>query len=172
METDEELRQLLNKLLQDIISKKIETEPAKKFDVGPGSPNGIYKFKDNNWVLLRVNGLPLNPGEDGDGIYVIYFDNTQCPACRRYDPEWFEFVKGNSNEAHFYIVLCEWFARQCNSKAASLTFILHNVKASPTTIFALVKNGAIIKTEKVEGVTEKDKLAVILQSLKNNKAIA
>ncbi|MGB9726173.1 MAG: hypothetical protein ACPLZ8_05980 [Fervidicoccaceae archaeon] len=165
MSSEEDLKRLLDKLIADIISK-ISLEPEQgTHEVGPTSPNGIYFLDGDSWKLLRSEGLPLHPGERGDGIYVFYFDNTKCPACRKFDTEWFPFVKENANKAMYFIILCDWFARECSSKAASLTFMLHEVRASPTTIFFKVKNGEVRKQEKIEGVVSKQKLEEALAKI-------
>jgi len=159
MSSEEELKNLLDRLISEILSRvSSESSQPGAYEVGPASPNGIYMFRDGSWKLLRSDGLPLHPGEMGDGIYVLYFDNTKCPACRRFDREWFPFVKENSGKAMFFIILCDWFARECSSKAASLTFTLNEVRASPTTIFFRVAGGEVAKQERIEGVVSKQQL--------------
>lgn len=157
MGSEDELKELLNKLLTEILSKSFQGSETS-YEVNPASQNGIYVLNEGHWKLYRTDGLPLHPGEQGDGIYVLYFDNTKCGACRRFDKEWFPFAAENAGKAKFFIVLCEWFARNCASKAASLTFTLHEVRASPTTIFFKVINGEIAKQERFEGVVSKQKL--------------
>ncbi len=135
-------------------------------EVDTSCPHGIYLYdKDRDeWVLVRVEGEAFRP--EHDGIYVIYFDNTKCPACRRYDPTWFSYVRKYAKKMHnlnFVIVLCEWFARNCASEAASKTFKEFDVHASPTTIFAYVKNGKIVYNEKYEGVLYEFELSMITE---------
>ncbi|PMB76955.1 MAG: hypothetical protein C0177_04585 [Fervidicoccus fontis] len=154
---ENDIRDLIDRLLTEIASKS--SINRKKFPVGPFSPNGIYYFDNGEWKLLRRDGLPFQPGENGDGIYVVYFDNTQCSACRRFDPEWYSFVEEYKDRGKFYIILCDWFARECDSKAASRTFFINEVRASPTTMIFLVKEGAIVKNERIEGSVKKEELA-------------
>lgn len=165
MGSEEELKGLLDKLIAEILSKISSEAEQSPYEVGPASPNGIYYLDGSSWKMLRSEGLPLHPGEKGDGIYIVYFDNTKCSACRRFDKEWFPFVKDNAGKAMFFIVLCDWFARDCSSKAASLSFMLNEVRASPTTIFFKVKNGEVIKQERVEGVVSKQKLEEMLAKI-------
>ncbi len=122
----------------------------------------IYDRANDEWVLIRVEGDPFKPTKDG--VYVIYFDNTKCPACRRYDPIWFNYVRKYASKdpkLNFVIVLCEWFARNCNSEAASKTFREYDVHASPTTIFLYVKGGKSVYSEKYEGVLYEFELSMI-----------
>jgi len=124
----------------------------------------VYDRDTDTWVLVRTEGDPFKP--DKDGIYVIYFDNTKCPACRRYDPIWFSYVRKYSAKdpkLNFVIVLCEWFARNCKSEAASKTFREYDVHASPTTIFLYVKNGKSVYNEKYEGVLYEFELSMITE---------
>jgi len=133
-------------------------------EVGTKSPHGIYIYDpgEDCWVLVRSDGDPFIPSEDG--VYVIYFDNTKCPACRRYDPAWFSYVRKWSKKDsrfHFVIVLCDWFARECKSEAAAKTFREYKVSASPTTIFVYVKNGQRVYDERYEGVLYEFELNMI-----------
>ena len=134
--------------------------------VGTDCPHGIYVYDRNNdvWILVRCEGEPFVP--DKDGVYVIYFDNTKCPACRKYDNIWFPFVQKYAKQnpdMHFVIVLCEWFARNCKSEAAAGTFRKYDVHASPTTIFLYVKNGKEVYNEKYEGVLYEFELKLITE---------
>ncbi|NPA97581.1 MAG: hypothetical protein GXO32_08280 [Crenarchaeota archaeon] len=132
--------------------------------VDTSCPHGIYVYdrEADEWVLVATEGEPFKPTRDG--IYAIYFDNTKCPACRRYDPIWFNYVKKYSQknpQMNFVIVLCEWFARNCKSEAASKTFKEFDVHASPTTVFLYVKGGKAVYKEKYEGVLYEFELSMI-----------
>lgn len=149
-----------------------EITRVKRVDVE--SPHGIYYYdkEKNEWVLvMRDNGI-LDPFL-GDGYYVIYFDNTECPACRIYDLSWYSFIElfGKDYEnINFMIVLCAWFARECDSKAASESFKKYEVKASPTTILWFVRNKEIIAVERREGSMSLNKLAKFIDEfIKKNK---
>jgi len=135
------------------VAKKIITRLK---EVGSTSPQGIYLYdpKDDVWVMQPSDDPePFVPKEDG--YYVIYFDNTKCPACRRYDIYWYPFVRKYAkklNDYKFVIVLCGWFARDCVSPTAAATFTYFDVHASPTTYLVHVKGGEIKYKEKYEGV--------------------
>ncbi|WP_248784135.1 hypothetical protein [Desulfurococcus mucosus] len=161
MSGDDEILNLLRKLLSRP-ERRIEAKTGLEVDsVGPESPNGIYIFNQLNgkWVLQQVDGDHLKPWEDG--LYVVYFDNTKCPACRAYDMYWYPFVKlfGRTfKDAHFIIVLCDWFTRECNSSAARNSFEHFDIHASPTTLLLSVENGAVKAVRKLEGVKRIDQL--------------
>ncbi len=158
--SDEEIRSLVEKLLEKILSsRRIEVvEGGLKKRVTVEDEHGVYVYRGGEWVLMRKDGEAFKIGEFGDGVYVVYFDNTKCPACRLHDSAWFPFVEEHSKEAYFVIILCEWFARKCESQAASKTFLTYRVKASPTTIFARVENGEIVYQEKKEGYMSRREL--------------
>ena len=135
--------------------------------IEPDSPHGIYvyDFNKDKWVLKMVEGNPVIPWSDG--YYVIYFDNAKCPACRSYDNYWFPFVKlfGRMfSNVNFVVVLCDWFARECVSEAASGAFRKFDVHASPTTILLKVVNGEIREKKELSGVKKIDELLNIVSS--------
>ena len=136
--------------------------------VNDSSPNGIYVYDHEKrlWQLVRVDGEHFKPGKKG--VYVIYFDNTKCSACRKYDNIWFPFIESLSNsrkDINFVIVLCNWFARDCNSSAAANTFKHYDVHASPTTVVLYANdNGDIVYQEKYEGVLYEFELKLILEN--------
>ena len=158
---EEDLLELLKKMLSTSPEKKRGKEGLELEKVGTDSPHGIYvyDFSKEKWVLRQVDGNPNLPW--GDGYYVIYFDNARCPACRVYDNYWFPFVKVFGKmfpEYNFVIVLCDWFARECFSEAASSAYRKFDVHASPTTILLQVRNGQILKKEELSGVKKLDEL--------------
>jgi hypothetical protein len=135
--------------------------------IEPDSPHGVYvyDFNKDKWVLKMVEGNPVIPWSDG--YYVIYFDNAKCPACRSYDNYWFPFVKlfGRLfSNVNFVVVLCDWFARECISEAASGAFRKFDVHASPTTILLRVVNGEIREKKELSGVKKIDELLNIVSS--------
>jgi len=141
------------------------SKAAKK--VGADSPHGIYIYrpKEKVWEFLRADGDPFEPLDKG--VYVVYFDNTKCTACRRYDEIWFPFVerwsseKGNNTK--FVIILCDWFARECKSQAAAESFRRFDVHASPTTIVLYADDSKAIRyQEKYEGVMYEFELKLVL----------
>lgn len=153
-------------LLEKIMGYRIrEYKVFEKVDVN--SPHGIYIYdkNENKWIYVSCQQDIFIPKHDG--IYVVYFDNTKCPACRIYDIYWFPYVSllGSSLEnTYFTIVLCEWFAKNCKSRIASNTFKYFDIHASPTTLLLCIQNGEIRDKEKVEGVKTMDKLADIVES--------
>ncbi|MEB3861016.1 MAG: thioredoxin family protein [Desulfurococcales archaeon] len=132
---------------------------------GPGSPHGIYKYKDGDWILVRREGRPLSIGEDGDGTYIIYFYNIKCPACRIFTPQWEAFTKLANKKLnaplHIYIVLCEWFSSQCTSPAAASTFIEMDITSTPTVVIAKVSNGKVVDSTILPGYRGADDLLKI-----------
>ncbi|MEM0000250.1 MAG: hypothetical protein QXH02_04125 [Desulfurococcaceae archaeon] len=162
---EKDVLELLKKMLTSDMSKKKGKEGLELDKVEPDSPHGIYiyDFKKEKWVLRQVTGDSSIPW--GDGYYMVYFDNARCPACRSYDNFWFPFVKifGKMfSEVNYIIVLCDWFARECASEAASETFKKFDVHASPTTILLRVVNNEIKKKEEYSGVKKLDELLRIL----------
>jgi len=122
---------------------------------GPGSPNGVYVYdsKKRVWSILRREGEPFRIGELGKGVYIVYFDNLYCPACRSQDHHIYKLVTryGSRGDIFFVIVVCDWFADNCNSEAASKTFREYKVTASPTIIVAKVSDEGVVE-ERREGV--------------------
>ncbi|MCD6323818.1 MAG: hypothetical protein J7L55_01770, partial [Desulfurococcales archaeon] len=120
------------------------------------------------WVLLRDVKPPFIPPER---YSVVYFDNTKCPACRKYDIYWYPFVKAcveddDLRRFGFYIVLCEWFSGRCDSREASETFTYFGIHASPTTIFFGCEGGEVIHHEKYEGVLTEVELTLIIKGFR------
>ncbi len=164
---DEVVEKMLLKLVEKIVSeaRREVSEKAKPGlevkEVLTTSPHGIYHYvrEKDVWRLEIVEGEAYVP--EKDGFHVIYFDNTRCPACRIYDLYWFPWVREvarKHKDTYFTIVLCSWFARECNSSAASKTFKYWSVRASPTTLFLYVRNGKVVMDSKREGVMDQDKL--------------
>jgi hypothetical protein len=167
---DNELLKILESMARKIAKEKKREEGVKgvaEFDIiGIDSPHGIYMYDPgrDKWVLLRIEGEAFKPRTDG--FHIIYFDNTKCPACRIYDLAWFPYVKlfGSKLEStYFYIILCDWFARECRSEAARKSFIEYNIHASPTTVLLYVENGKIKEKTSFEGSKPLDKLMEIIE---------
>ncbi len=144
-----------------------KTVSFKRLD--SSSPHGIYLYNSETglWELLRSDGNAFEPF--GNGVYVIYFDNAKCSACKRYDEIWYPFVekwvREKGKNVKFVIVLCEWFARECKSSAAAESFKKFDVHASPTTIVLYVDDSNTIKyQEKYEGVMYEFELKLILEN--------
>ena len=136
---------------------------------GPGSKHGIYMYQDGSWRLIRSDGDPLRLEEAGDGVVVVYFDNALCPACRVQDRYWLDVVSrfSGSPNIRFYVVLCDWFADQCNSEAASKSFKTFGIAASPTIVVAAVKDGKVVYREALEGVRESGVISLYIKEALN-----
>ena len=132
---------------------------------GPGSEHGVYVYEGGVWRLLRREGEGFSLGELGNGVYVIYFDNTLCPACREQDLQMVEVVKrfGGDSRVRLVVVLCDWFTQICDSEAASKTFEEFRVSASPTIVVATVKNGRTVFREDLRGVKPAGVIAMYLE---------
>lgn len=160
-----------DEFVEECIRKLMREFQARPYDrPGKGSPNGIYVYspKTGKWMLVTSGGdeEPFTPRSDG--FFVIYFDNTRCPACRAYDKVWFPYVEGRAPELwergfRFIIVLCDWFARECGSKAAAESFRKYGVRASPTTILVAVKGGEQVRLERYEGVLNADEIKPVVE---------
>ncbi len=138
-------------------------------EVGANSPHGIYIFDrfSNAWLRLEETSKPLVPS---NRYSVLYFDNTKCPACRKYDIYWYpfvkEFVKLYPNYG-FYVILCGWFSGDCKSPTASSSFKFFDVRASPTTIFLANNGEKVLHLEKYEGVLTDVELAIIIKGFED-----
>ena len=126
-------------------------------------PHGIYYYDHDRkeWLLLRREGNPLKPGELGDGLYIIYFYNLMCGACRAFTPQWMVFAETMANKLGNTIpvvVLCDWFSSMCDSKAAGSTFNEFDVDSTPTVVIVKVKEGSIVDKGMYSGVMSSDEL--------------
>lgn len=133
---------------------------SKTYDQpGPSTPNGLYLYSTEKkaWILLDTFWLGDN------GFHVIYFDNSFCPACRRFDKTWFAFVEQNAGRAkdtYFMIALCDWFSKQCSAEPSKRMFEIFDVHVSPTIVFLLRENGKIKKSLKHEGSMTLERLTM------------
>ncbi len=121
---------------------------------GPGSDHGIYVYEGGSWRLLRRDGGAFALGELGDGVYLVYFDNLLCPACREQDLELVGLLGKLAEDGRikFVVVLCDWFTEICDSGAAAETFKSFSVKASPTIVVAAVRGGRVAYREDLRGL--------------------
>lgn len=151
--------------------KELLVRILNKFDVQglydtiePVNPHGVYIYVRNldRWVKVGIDGY-FKPALDG--VYVVYFDNAKCGACRIYDLFWFPFVKlvGNYSNVYYVVTLCEWFARNCKDDSAIETFKFYDVHASPTTVLIAVKNGEVVDKEKIEGIKRMHELSSVIE---------
>lgn len=169
----EELDRILDRLAKSILYSKLEGKKEKRSvelkKVGVTSPHGIYVYDKARdiWVLKRTEGEEFKPWKDG--YYVIYFDNTHCPACRIYDLVWFPYVSligRKLKDTEFVIILCEWFGRRCRSSAAGKSFEKYSIHASPTTVLLKVESNVIVKREDIRGAKPLNTLIERVDSLR------
>ena len=134
---------------------------------GPGMPHGIYVYRDGDWRLYRRDGEPLKPGELGDGTYVIYFYNIQCPACRMFTPQWIMFsetvARKHGDRVKLLIVLCDWFSKECTSKAAAETFDTMDIHSTPTVVVVRVEDSKQVDQTTLPGYMKADDLYKIVK---------
>lgn len=121
----------------------------------PPTPHGVYLWKDGCWVAVDRSAI------NGDGVYVIYFSNSECGACRVFDSVWYPFVESAARKAsaRFIVVVCGWFARECSSESARSLFKEFNVRVSPTVVVLKRSNGKVERLIKHEGLTSSLALA-------------
>ncbi|AFL66241.1 hypothetical protein [Desulfurococcus amylolyticus] len=161
MSDDREILELLKKLLSKP-ERKIEGRVGLEVEsIGPESPHGVYVFDHSSgkWILRQIEGDYFKPWEDG--LYVIYFDNAKCPACRGYDAYWYPFVKlfGSAfKNSHYVVILCDWFTRECDSSIARGSFEHYDIHASPTTLLLYVENNGVKASKRLEGSKRIDEL--------------
>ena len=135
----------------------------KECKPGPSCPNGVYvyDFEKKTWRLEEK--LPFKE----NGYYVIYFDNSSCPACRKFDQEWFSFVDSlDPPRPTLIVVLCDWFAKLCASEYAKKLFEVFDVHISPTVFFMIREDGKITRMFKHEGLLDKGKLVFLHRAFK------
>lgn len=162
MSIDNEVLELLRKLLAKPEKKPGGGVGLEVDSIGPEQPHGVYVYDAarSKWVLKHVEGDYFKPWEDG--VYVVYFDNTKCPACRVQDLYWYPFVKifgSTFKSSHYIVILCGWFTRECDSSIAKGSFQYYDIHASPTILLMHVKDGSVKATSKLEGVKKIDELA-------------
>lgn len=157
---EDELRKLVEELVKSMLESTEGKQQARVWKgevklkrVDPSSPHGIYVYDKESraWILKKFNGS-FKPWKDC--YYAIYFDNALCPACRVHDLAWFTYVElfgRKMEDVEFVVVLCGWFARECNSSEASTTFKKFEVRASPTTVLILVENGKVKEKKVIRG---------------------
>jgi len=115
----------------------------------PSSPHGVYVWRDGGWIASSRSAL------DGDDLYIIYFSNSECGACRVFDDVWYAFVEmvAGRSAARFAVVLCGWFTRNCSSEDAKSLFKEFDVHVSPTVAVLKRSKGKVEKLFKYEGLT-------------------
>jgi len=161
---DSELTKILEKLAKKLSKVKYREKCFER--ITSSSNHGIYVYERNvgKWFYSEDETNVLS-----NGLYVVYFDNAECNACRRYDKVWFPVIESYGSEFPYtyVIVLCGWFSNECRSKKASSLFNEFEIKASPTTLFLYIKNGKIVYDERYEGVLEQEDLIYVLKTFKD-----
>lgn len=117
--------------------------------------DGIYIY-DGVWRKIDVDG-PYVP--EDDGIYVIYFRNSGCPACKAFDKIWNKFVLHNREKPiKFTIAQCTEFFINCNSTSAADTFVFYLIFETPQVVVIVVKDNTISYLEREAGFITYEKL--------------
>lgn len=165
-EFDVEVSRILDRIAKRL--SKGEYRRKKYFKtITSSSPHGVYIYdkREEKWLYSEEDRANIF----SNGYYVVYFDNTECSACRKYDKIWFPIVENYSNKFPytFIIILCGWFSNECKSKKAASFFDEFKIKASPTTLFLYVKNGKIVYDERYEGVLEYKDLIYVLKTFED-----
>jgi thiol-disulfide isomerase/thioredoxin len=178
MSDDKELESILDRIVRRLRSqKKDEAKPAEARAVkhiNAKVPHGVYRFNREAgvWEPLPEDGKPLALSEDG--VYVVYFGNTKCPACRVYDTIWnlyIDTVGRNLEGVTHYAVICGWFAGECSSEKAALSFKQFDVRASPTTLVVRVSGGSSVSMERLEGVVPQTKIVEAINKVRGTPSI-
>jgi len=155
--SEEDLEKIIEKLINGITKEKCSNrrEYSKGDILGfkvvtADCPHGVYVYNKNTGIWELV-------GEDytmHDGYYVMYFDNTYCPACRIFDFSWYIMIETLGKEYDkitFIIVHCGWFTKSCESKIAREFFKKFDIHSSPTILLLRIKNGEVVRKERMKG---------------------
>ena len=131
---------------------------------GPSCPNGVYVYDHEKKTWMLEEKIPLME----NGYHVIYFDNANCYACRKFDNEWFSFADSvDPPKPLLIVVLCNWFAKQCSSEHAKRLFEIFDVHISPTIVFMIREEGKITRMYRHEGILDREKLLFLHSMFKN-----
>lgn len=134
-------------------------------DSGLPSSHGVYMYSKVKRMWSPVSKLHLTK----EGFGIVYFKNTKCSACHEFDKHWTRFVETMSAryaDTDFYLVVCGWFARECNSKNAKALFQKYDIYASPSLLF-LYNDGKSEKIiEKISGVLNFKQLEIIYEIIR------
>lgn len=104
---------------------------------------------------------------DKKHIYIVYFRNLKCPACRfLYDKIWITYLPKFTELAIPAEVTCEYFAKQCSDEWAKMEFLLTDVHATPT--IAVLYGGEVIFKDTAPDM---DHIIELLRVLKNNESL-
>lgn len=101
-----------------------------------GDASGVYVWRGGSYERAGEDWSP------GPGVYIVYFHNNRCPACRRFYPALLEGLPralGSLEGVSHFKVVCEWFSSNCPDPLARRFFREFGVSVSPTLL--LVRYG-------------------------------
>ncbi|MEM0021556.1 MAG: hypothetical protein QW039_03225 [Fervidicoccaceae archaeon] len=85
---------------------------------------GIYEYSGGQWKKINSNGTLWLP--EGEGTYLIYFRNLNCPACQQFDTVWSEYFKSYLPKSPYNItpveIVCTFFSSSCSDPSAKATY--------------------------------------------------
>jgi len=85
---------------------------------------GIYEYSGGGWKKINSNGTVWLP--QGEGNYLIYFRNLNCPSCQQFDAAWSEYFKSYLFKSPYNItpveVVCTYFSYSCSDPSAKALF--------------------------------------------------
>jgi len=132
---------------------------ADNFRIRVPADDGVYIFDATNGGWVRVREAPFLPVE---GVYLYYFRNRVCPGCRAFDRVWVEVLKQLRGVTPV-VVQCESFFYRCGDEAASYTFLLFLVDATPQIVAVVVRNGVLIYAEREYGVVDVSRIRELVE---------
>ena len=104
---------------------------------------GVYVWRRGGFERTRPASRYVVP-LDRDELYLVYFHNLDCPHCARFHPELVEALREEGvPEGLAYMVVCRWFASDCDDEDAKTAFIVYRVKSSPAVLAVLVRGGQV-----------------------------
>ena len=132
---------------------------------GLPSSHGAYIYNKAKRVWSPLSNLY----RVGEKFAIVYFKNTKCSACREFDKHWTRFVEIASaryTDTDFYLVICGWFAEDCDSNYAKALFQKYDIYASPSVLFLHSdgRNEKII--ERISGVLSFKQLELIYEIIR------
>jgi len=134
-------------------------------DFGLPSSHGVYVYDKVSGMWSPVSSLH----RAREGFSIVYFKNIRCSACREFDKYWTRFVEITSAryvDTDFYLVVCGWFAGNCNSKYAKALFQIHDIYASPSLLFLYYDGKSEKIIEKISGVLNFKQLEMIYEIIR------
>ncbi len=129
------------------------------------SSHGVYVYDKVSEMWSPISGLRRTR----EGFSIVYFKNTKCSACREFDKYWTRFVENMSAryvDTDFYLVVCGWFAGDCNSKYAKALFQEYDIYASPSLLFLYNVGKSEKIVEKISGVLNVNQLEMIYEMIR------